>query len=130
MKLYFQYFFFYLYRGYQQNGEKSMPGFMSILFMSTIFTFNFITLYSLLIISLKIPEKFLHPYIGVVAFLLILSLNCIYFYLLKGKEKVVTIFNQADTKALKQKRTGILSYIVLSIVLIILVVYFRVHHII
>lgn len=107
-----------------------MPGFMSILFMSTIFTFNFITLYSLLIISLKIPEKFLHPYIGVAAFLLILSLNCICFYLLKGKEKAVTLFNQADTKALKQKRTGILSYIILSIVLIVLVVYFRVHHII
>ncbi len=107
-----------------------MPGFMSILFMSTILTFNFITLYSLLIISLKMPEQFLHPYIGVVAFLFILSLNCIYFYLLKGKEKAVTLFNQADTKALKQKRTGTLSYIVLSIVSIVLVVYFRVHNII
>lgn len=130
MKLYFQYFFFYLYRGYQQKGEKSMPGFMSILFMSMIFTFNFITLYSLLIISLKIPEQFLHPFIAAIAFILILSLNCIYFNLLKGKEKAVTLFKEADIKAFKQVRTGIVSYIVLSIVSIALVVYFRVHDII
>ncbi len=107
-----------------------MPGFMSILFMSMIFTFNFITLYSLLIISLKIPEQFLHPFIAAIAFILILSLNCIYFNLLKGKEKAVTLFKEADIKAFKQVRTGIVSYIVLSIVSIALVVYFRVHDII
>ena len=125
--IYFQFLFYYLYKGYLQRGEKLIPGFITILFMSMLFSFNIISLWVGIWLFMPTSNIFISGNIAGILFILILSLNSIYFYLNKGKKKAVLRFSQEDHDSISRLKKVILFYIVFSILVMGILVYIRLH---
>jgi len=121
---YYNYFFYSIYRWYVSQGEKRIPGHYAILFISTIFSLNILSLFlGIFLLLLKISEENINGIKGALVFISLCLLNYYYFYYRKGKENAIKLFESYDVAERKKMRRRIRIYCVTSVLIIIILLY-------
>lgn len=121
---YYRFLFGYIYKGYTDQGEKDIPGLYTLLFISTVFFTNILSLYILLIILFDISNELISGITGVFIFFVLVLMNYLYFYFYKKKDEAASLFQEEKHSSIK---TWVLGYIVSSLITIIVlfIIYFN-----
>jgi Ca2+/Na+ antiporter len=126
--IYYKFFFYYIYKGYLEKGEKNLAGLFTLHFMSLIFFLNFLSFFIIFfLLILKGDREVVTGLSAVIFYIFILAFNYFYFYLKRGKEQALILFstnNLTNTKKIKQI---IWTYIIVSMLLIVSSLYFYFH---
>lgn len=108
-------FFSILYFKYQKIGERKIPGFYAVCFLTILETFNVLSLiYFYRLISKLYKEKVPRFYCYLIVFS-ILGLNYIYFYVRKQKEIGILNFGAISAEKNFFFETYLIIYIVASV---------------
>ncbi|MEQ1678612.1 MAG: hypothetical protein ABL876_18090 [Chitinophagaceae bacterium] len=120
---YYRFLFYYIYKGYLNQGEKRVPGLYALFGVTVLISFNIISACIFFLIALKIDGSFINGYITVAVFVLFFLINYSYFYLGKGKETALKLFVNLNEGSIRKLKLFSLIYIIATAALLILALY-------
>lgn len=111
---YLDFLFCYIYRKYENWGEKNIPGVYSICIISTLQALNFFTVILVLLLNKSISVNILQQKNVISASVILFFSNYVYFYLIKKKDNILNDFDV--NKSSKKYMIRTVVYVITSIV--------------
>lgn len=109
-------FFSLVYFKYQKIGEKQIPGFYAVCFLTVLEAFNFLSLVFLYMFVFNINKQSFQNYYCYLIFFPILIFNYIYFYLKKQKERSILEYENISPEKRKEIKTWVIGYIITTVI--------------
>lgn len=110
----FDHLFFYLQTKYKRSGENDIPQVYALGIISVLHFFNVLTILILCLFLKLLDSSILSDRLAVLGSLLILLLNYLYFFKIRGVTKIAEQFSSKNANQLKLRNTSI-AYIIISI---------------
>ena len=128
---YFNFLFYFIFKGYYNKGEKEIAGLYAVLLVSLIIFSNLLSVAVwILIIVVNSDNTIVTGMVGGVSYGMICLGSWLYFYQFDGKRKAINTFEKSSPAEVQMIRTSVIIYIIVSAVAIVSsLYYFFIHHV-